>query len=156
MSDQQDGLEEVRRRVREQGWDVVSVPARDGIPRYSYTVGLSRRGLSEFIVFGFSPDLARPALGDLAQRARDGERFPSGVGLEDILPGMPAVLLDVPETEARHYLAAAREHAPRTLRALQIVWPDGADRFPWQHGYDDAFRARQVILNPFARTVVRR
>jgi len=144
--------EQIRQRVREQGWDVVSVPAQAGIPPHSYTVGLARRGLHEFIVFGFSPELARPVLSDLAQRARDGERFPTNVGLEDVLPGMPAVLLDVPSVEADHYLAAARDCAPTNFRALQIVWPDERDLFPWQDGYDEVFRGRQIVLQPFART----
>jgi hypothetical protein len=156
MSDQQRQLEQIRQRVREQGWDVVSVPARVDTPQHSYTVGLARRGMHEFIVFGFSPDLARPVLSDLAQRVLDGERLAVNAGLWDVLPGMPAVLLDVPEVEANHYLSAAGEFAPKTLRALQIVWPDGDDLFPWQDGYDETFRARQLILNPFADAVGRR
>ena len=156
MSETRPTPEQIRQRVHAQGWDVVSVPAQAGTPPQSYTVGLARRGLHEFIVFGFSPELARPVLGDLAQRARDGERFPTNVGLEDVLPGMPAVLLDVPSVEADHYLPAARDCAPMNLRALQIVWPDGRDLFPWQDGYDETFRGRQIVLHPFARTGGRR
>ena len=78
------------------------------------------------------------------------------VGLADVLPGMPAVLLEVPEAEANHYLVAAREYAPKSLRALQIAWPDGQDLFPWQDGYDESFRERQVILNLFAEAAGRR
>ena len=156
MSEIRPTPEQIRQRVRDRGWDVVSVPAQAGIPPHSYTAGLALEGLPEFIVFGFSPELARPVLGDLAQRARDGERFPTNVGLEDVLPGMPAVLLDVPSVEADHYLAAARDCAPTNLRALQIVWPDGRDLFPWQDGYDETFRGRQIVLHPFARTGGRR
>jgi len=156
MNDQGYDVEGLRQRVREQGWDVVSVAVKGGVPRHSYTIGLARRGLPEFIVFGFSADLARPVLSDLAQRVLDGERFPTQVGLADVLPGMPAVLLEVPEAEANHYLVAAREYAPKSLRALQIAWPDGQDLFPWQDGYDESFRERQVILNLFAEATGRR
>ena len=156
MSDQQRQVEQIRQRVREQGWDVVSVPACVDTPQHSYTVGLARRGMHEFVVFGFSPELARPVLGDLAQRVLDGERLAVNAALWDVLPGMPAVLLDVPEVEAHHYLPAAREFAPKTLRALQIAWPDGNDRFPWQDGYDEAFRPRQIVLNPLAEAMVGR
>ena len=152
MSETSRITEQIRQRVREQGWDVVSVPAQAGIPPHSYTAGLALGGLHEFIVFGFSPELARPVLSDLAQRARDGERFPTNTGLEDVLPGMPAVLLEVPQVEADHYLAAARDCAPKSLRALQIVWPDERDLFPWQDGYDETFRGRQMVLHPFAQT----
>ena len=152
MSETSRITEEIRQRVREQGWDVVSVAAQAGIPPHSYTAGLALGGLHEFIVFGFSPELARPVLSDLAQRARDGERFPTNTGLEDVLPGMPVVLLEVPQVEADHYLEAARDCAPTSLRALQIVWPDGRDLFPWQDGYDEEFRGRQMVLHPFART----
>ncbi len=156
MSDTGRNIEQIRQRVRAQGWDVVSVPAQAGIPPHSYTAGLALGGLHEFIVFGFSPELARPVLSDLAQRERDGERFPTNVGLEDVLPGMPVVLLEVPQVEAAHYLVAARDCAPTNLRALQIVWPDGRDLFPWQDGYDEAFRGRQIVLHPFARSGRRR
>jgi hypothetical protein len=60
-------------------------------------------------------------LGDLAQRVRDGERYPTNTGLEDVPPGMPAVLLEVPQVDADHYLAAARDGAPTNFPALQIV-----------------------------------
>ena len=106
MNETRRTTEQIRQRVRAQGWDVVSVPAQAGIPPHSYTAGLALGGLHEFIVFGFSPELARPVLSDLAQRLRDGERFPTNVGLEDVLPGMPVVLLEVPQVEADHYLAA--------------------------------------------------
>jgi len=155
MSETRRTTEQIRQRVHAQGWDVVSVPAQAGIPPHSYTAGLALGGLHEFIVFGFTPELARPVLSDLAQRVRDGERFPTNVGLEDVLPGMPVVLLDVPQVEAAHYLAVARDCAPTNLRALQIVWPDGRDLFPWQDGYDEAFRTRQIVLHPFARTRLR-
>lgn len=146
-------VEQVRRRVRARGWDVVSVPAAADVPQHSYTAGLTRRGLCDFILFGFSPDVARPVLADLAQRSLGGERFPANTGLADLLPGMPAVLLDVPPAEADHYLRAARALATGGVRAFQIVWPDGQDLFPWQPGYDEAFRPRQVVLNPFSRTL---
>jgi hypothetical protein len=141
--------DETRAGERRRGWDVVTVAERDGVPAHSYTTGLARRGLPEFILFGFSPGLAGPVLADLAQRALDGERFGANLPVEDALPGMPAMLLDVPEVEARHYLPAAHASAPKALRALQVVWPDGDDRYPWQPGYDDAFRPRQIILTPF-------
>jgi hypothetical protein len=136
---------------RKHRWEVVCVPARVDVPEYSYTAGLARRGLHEFIVFGFSPSLARPVLDDLAQRVLDGERLHANVVLEDVLPGMPAVLIEVPDVEARHYLPDAHEFSSKALRALQIAWPDGHDLFPWQEGYDEAFRKRQVLLNPFAK-----
>jgi hypothetical protein len=112
--------------------------------------------MHEFIVFGCSPDLARPVLSDLAQRVLDGERLAVNAGLRDALPGMPAVLLDVPVVEAHHDLSAAGEFAPKTLRALQTAWSDGDDLFPWQDGYDETFRARRLILNPLADAVGRR
>jgi len=42
--------------------------------------------------------------------------------------------------------------APTNPGALQIVWPDGRNLFPWQHGHDEALRGRRIVLHPFART----
>jgi SAM-dependent methyltransferase len=78
------------------------------------------------------------------------------ITLQDSSPGMLAVLLVVLRVEADHYPAATRDCAPPNLRALQIVWPDGRDLFPWQDGYDETFRWRQIVLHLFARTRGRR
>jgi hypothetical protein len=99
-----------------------------------YTVGLTGRGLPELIVFGLPPDLARPALRDLADDLVTGRReIGAGQRADDVLAGHPARFVAVTEAD-RHLPAAARFYAGAAVRALQLVWPDRHERWPWQIG----------------------
>ena len=99
-----------------------------------YTVGLTGHGLPELIVFGLPPDLARPALRALADDLVAGRvTIAAGQRADDVLAGHPAQFVAVTEPD-RHLPAAAQVYAGAPLRALQVVWPDRYQRWPWQTG----------------------
>jgi hypothetical protein len=144
-----DATTPLQREVAARGFAIVTRAGTDDVPEHSYTVGLGRTNRPEYILFGFSAAVAVPVLQDLALRTRDGERFAPNTNVEDVLPGMPVALLEVPADLVAQFLPEARGFAPsRGPRALQVVWPDGEDRFPWQSGYDGAWRHRQLLLQP--------
>ena len=141
--------DEVLGEVRTRGFAVVSVPGTAQVPQHSHTVGLSLRDRPDFILFGFSPDVARPVLADLVLRMLDGERFEPNTDVEDLIPGMPIALLEVPDDLVQRFLPlACGLPGARRARALQVVWPDSEDRFPWQRGYSGEWRERQLLLQP--------
>ena len=99
-----------------------------------YTVGLTGHGQPELILFGLPPDLSRPALRALAADLIAGRRtVDAGREADDVLEGHPVTFVAVTEPE-RHLPVAAQFYAGRTVRALQIVWPDRYHRWPWQTG----------------------
>jgi Domain of unknown function (DUF4262) len=79
-----DYLAEIRAKIRRRGWTVQYVED-DQVP-YAYTVGLTRRGLPEFLMTGISPQRAARLLGGVAESAAGvevptpGERLTLGCG----------------------------------------------------------------------------
>ena len=101
-----------------------------------YTVGLTGHDLPELIVFGLPPDISRPALELLAADLIAGRRqIAAGQRADDVLEGHPVRFVAVTEPD-RHLPVAAQFYAGTgtTVRALQIVWPDRYERWPWQTG----------------------
>lgn len=101
-----------------------------------YTVGLTGHGHPELIVFGLPPDISRPLLRDVAADLVAGRRVvTAGQVAGDVLAGHPVRFVEVPEPD-RHLPVAAQFYAVAgtQVRAMQIVWPDRHDRWPWDAG----------------------
>jgi len=118
------------------GWTVTAVlPEQPGDAHVAYTVGLTGVGAPELVLTGLRPDLAHAILGDLAQRALAGQRWPHRHRIDDLLLGHPAVIVVGTANEQIVPATACAIYGPGTVALQQIVWPDPADRFPWDPGY---------------------
>jgi hypothetical protein len=128
-------LASMDRKVRKYGWGVVHVGGGEGEPPFAYTVGLPRHyDHPEFVIVGVPPAAAR-TLNALGDRVRDGEVFRAGDRPEFALPGYTTELIDLDWDESHRNLPVAWRLNGGPVDALQLVWPDGADRLPWDAGY---------------------
>ncbi|GIF75669.1 DUF4262 domain-containing protein [Asanoa siamensis] len=115
------------RVIAEHGWMVQSVfPARggNGAP-FAYTVGLTAAGLPELIVCGLPADIAGHLLNTAAHRSLGAELRP-GEALDEIA-SVPLRVVDAPTAPVT---TAHRLYPDRTVRALQLVWPDLHGHYP--------------------------
>ena len=124
--------------MRRHGWATRYVPGVPGSPSHAYTVGLFEYDAPEAIVFGLPLRSADGLLARIGGRTRDGARFRHGQVLDDLVPPLRVMLLDVADT-SEHLPDACGfvEPAPpgkRSLRAWQIVYPDDDGLWPWQPG----------------------
>jgi hypothetical protein len=143
-------LDEIRDDLAEtiarRGYEVVNVFGDAEIGGYSYTVGLTDRGLPELIMVGFQTSLMQGLLRDSVPKAdnlRDG----------DVLTGVATVPLGlrrIPQEAADRFLLMAHTHYGRSVEAIQLVIPDAAGRFPWQPGCDPLYIRYQSAFIPFA------
>lgn len=139
LHDDLDGL------IATNGWAVLGVLADVDAPRFAYTVGLAALGLPELIVFGLPLEVARHFLNQLGQRLRAGEQLPLDTDLHDVAEGFASQLVAAPRQASDQYMFATQRRYPH-YRALQLVWPDRAGRFPWDGGFDQRFMALQPVL----------
>lgn len=144
------GLNRVRKDVADMvahhGWAVLSIHADVDTPPYSYTVGLTEKGLPEIILFGVPPDAAQPVLEILAKELVDGKSYGENTPLTRVFAGVNAYLKPVPEIAAREKMWLASEFYPKRMAGLQLVWPDEAGVFPWQDGFNENLRLAQPLL----------
>jgi hypothetical protein len=111
------------------GWAVQSVERTGMRAPFSYTVGLTRRDL--------------PAAQLLHERAlpQPGEVLTvAGHGFE---------VVAVPHPEA-HLFIATGLYGEGAVTALQLVWADAQQRWPWDRGHGGG-RGGQPVLGPRAR-----
>lgn len=120
--------------IEAHGWAVQGVfpTAEDPGATFTYTVGLTAKGLPELLVYGLNPQVATNLLNMAAQWMIDNERaFATGEPYTGFLAGDYVVrFIDATTGD----LAVARRLYPE-VRCLQMVWPDRDGRFPWDDGY---------------------
>jgi hypothetical protein len=122
---------DIQRFLENPGWAVIGVFADEanGVPGFSYTVGLTAKGLPELITLGLPEDSARHILNDAARRLLAGERFESGQILHE-LANLPLSVRLVDDANARSTAYSAFRHFPDGCRFLQLVWPNRSGAFP--------------------------
>jgi hypothetical protein len=147
-------------RIAEDGWAIHTVlpllDDPDPDPPFAYTVGLSgpRFGHPELLVVGLGRDTTHIVLTDLCERVRDGQRLHAGQRITDLLEAVDG---DAVQVELLRVDDAADPRAPLSaanrlyghggpVDALQVVWSDRNDRFPWDPGYDASLQPMQLLL----------
>lgn len=127
------------------GWMIQYVSGSDTQPSFTYTVGLTAKGLPELVVFSMQAKMARFTLNQMARRLVSGEAVPIDVRLADTFDGGDAQLVHADRDLADKYMHQARYRYP-DYHALQLVWTDPGMHFPWEEGYADKFIALQPVL----------
>jgi hypothetical protein len=119
------------RLIASGGWALTRV--FDADPPFSYTTGLTEFAHPELIIYGnMRPEFHAAILNDLGVRVAAGRRFLPGDMLDDVLRNGPITFVAVDEPSV---LGQSVALYGRGFSALQVVWPDGENRFPWQPGY---------------------
>lgn len=131
---------QVIRNVRSAGWHVMGVGGGPGgEPAFAYTVGLGHRtGHPELLMSGQPIKLMAAVLNEVAERiVVGGQRFGPGAVIEGALAWHPMVVDDVDPVPSAELLRYASWFQRRSVKAVQLVWPDARGLFPWQPGADD-------------------
>lgn len=135
-------LETVEEKIATYGWMIQAVGASRKEPAFHYTVGLTRMGLPEVITFGLPIDIGQQLLNDVAvkmqaEQVAGDPPITAGSRRDDIIVGFDVVFIDVLDT-TKHLTVANTlcSNGLTPVRALQMVWPDRAGRFPWDAGFE--------------------
>lgn len=147
MSNIQNYLAAVRRKIAAHGWTIQFVSGHYENPQFHYTLGLFPIAGFEIVTFGMAPTDGGIVLNELAERVQGGTRFTNGQALTDVLAGGYAVtMLEI--SDANAWLKIARllytsNGAP--LPVWQMVLPDAAHALPWDPAYNGP---AQPLLGP--------
>jgi Domain of unknown function (DUF4262) len=143
--------EEIAKVVRRHGWFAACVSDR---PPFLYTIGLMQTlNHPELIILGQDSDRTHPLISGIIQYIRAGQSFAN--------PGVCSLHLNgehrlgfrrVHPTQHPRYLGFAMgyyRHIGRfgELQAIQVFWPDGRGKFPFEVGCDLAAHELQPRLD---------
>lgn len=139
--------------LRRYGWIGRGVdPSQDdppGTPRFAYTAGLERTWRHpELIVVGIPWPAAGAVLRGAVERVRAGQAFQPGQRYADVVAAGDVVVVEVSHAHRIFSMTYAMWlYGGEDFRALQLVWPDAAGRYPWDEGYDRASFGEQEDLS---------
>jgi len=148
--------ETIFREINQRGWHALHVPAEQGQPAYTFSVGhYLYQKHPEILIVGAPEKIAQQLLEQVGLRVQGmGERLHANRPYRNFLQGLDVAFLPVSIKHYNEYLGFANwfydslEHA---YPVLQLVWPDPAGVFPWQRRYDQRFKALQPLLGRVKR-----
>jgi len=139
--------------IRDHGWHVIGVDADDEGPGFAYSVGMTDTlNHPEVIVFGLDTRSMTSIVNGIGAEIRGGRRFDQPGVYADVLGGGVACkFVTVDPAHHPEYLGGAMWHRrhvgqPKTLRAVQCLWPDKAGTFPDDPACHPEVLRRQPLL----------
>lgn len=139
------------------GWSDMSifpVKGQKGLP-FNYTVGFKEREHPEILIMGLDAKTMHGILSVVYQQVKSGTRFNPDQYYSFVLNGHRVAFVEITDPVARgegvdySYPMSMTKRLMGDFIALQLVWPDEKDRFPWHDDFDPKLRDAQVLLGPW-------
>lgn len=134
--------------VADFGWHVVGVEGEKNIPGWAYSVGFFKTfSHPEVVVFGLPADVADSMINLIGERIEGGERFEDGAEIDDLLQGVTCALRPVLEKWYAPFLGAATWfYKGIGFPAVQCIWPDHEQHYPWDRKFRRDWLWAQPLL----------
>jgi hypothetical protein len=135
--------------VEQYGFHVAVVPGDGYSPAFAYTIGLYKTyGYPELICFGLNQDLLHSVLWSGKELLDKQPILDQSLGYPDFIGNYDVRLLTVNRAWYRYYFGyGIWFNQGQDFPALQIVWPDKKALFPWEEGFNPAWKAGQPLLD---------
>jgi len=142
-------LEKTKHNIEKYGLQVISIRASEYLPSFSYSIGLLESYQHpELICFGLSTDLMHTLINDVAALIKQGEKAESGRNYDNIFANSDAQFVQVDARNVPDYFTLALKYYQLDqIPAMQLVWTDRKNRFPWDMGFEEEFVYKQPLLD---------
>jgi hypothetical protein len=133
--------------IEKHGWELMCVKGDDIAPGFSYTVGVyEATGQPEIIEVGLRKDTAHYALNEAARRMRAGE-LKINQREAEIISNVDCVFRPIEDRWIQQLMYRAQWfYNDLPFPAVQCIYPDIENRFPWEEDFDSSWRPRQALL----------
>ena len=114
-----------------------------------FWLGWEKYNHPEIICFGLPTDLAHLIINDVANLIKNGEKITSYQDYDDqFFKESRAQFLPVDFRNIDDYFGGALNYYQHNkFSALQLVWTDRNDKFPWEDGFEEKFIYDQPLLD---------
>lgn len=142
-------LESTKLNIEKFGLQVIMVSSKGYNPSFAYSIGLSQTyGHPEIICFGLPNDLGHAIINDVAEMIKQHESIKIDKEYDNIFKDSRAKFLKVDERNIEDYFGVGLEHyKDKKFEALQLIWTDRNDTFPWEENFEEEFIYRQPLLD---------
>jgi hypothetical protein len=135
--------------IQKYGWTVMIVEATDYLPSFAYTIGLWKNYQHpELICFGLATTSLHSVLNVGGELVREGQRLETGREYDDFFEQGTSQFISVQSRNLNDYFGYALWfNKMNEFPALQLVWTDRNNRYPWNKGFEEEFIYRQPLLD---------
>lgn len=144
-----DLLERTKLNIDKFGLQVITVAATNYLPSFTYSIGLTQTyHHPEIICFGLPTDLGHEINNIVAGLIKDGEVFTCGEIYNNIFKESKAMFITVDKRNIDDYFGTGiNYYQDKQFDALQLIWTDSNDRFPWEENFEEKYAYIQPLLD---------
>lgn len=135
--------------IEKYGLTVMIIKGTDYLPSFAYSIGLWKKfGHPEIISFGLTTQTLHSIINLAADIVKAGQTIQPGKIYTDFFETGKSEFVIVDKRNLRDYFGAAIDfYNSVEFPALQLVWTDRNDKFPWDTGFEEEFIYRQPLLD---------
>lgn len=149
--------EKIKGDIERVGWSAIGVFGDEHGPSFTYSVGLSLKGLPELLMVGVPSQAAHAFMAQYIEAMdRDGVLDDKTVSTEYAANDFRLAFCDVDSRAAcEHYMFQALEYLGSVPpRVQQLVWADKANVLPFEAGCDPRMAEMQCLVRDYRTEVV--
>ncbi len=142
-------LQKTKLNIEKYGLQVISINATDYLPSFTYSIGLLQTYQHpEVICFGLKIDLMHVLINDVAEIVKREGKIEVGKIYSNLFEGFDAQFVEVdPRNTGDYFQFGLKYYQRRQIPAMQLVWPDDANRFPWEANFQENLIYKQPLLD---------
>lgn len=131
------------------GWKVMLLEATNYLPSFAYTIGLWKNYKHpEIISFGLTTKTLHLIINDAGEIAKAGQIIEVGKTYDNSFENSDTQFVIVDDRNIADYFGQAiNYYNAKDFPAIQLVWTDRNNRFPWDNDYEKEFEFRQPLLD---------
>jgi hypothetical protein len=135
--------------IEKYGLSVVILEATDYSPAFAYSIGLWEKFKHpEIICFGLTTKMLHALINDVAELVKQGQTITANKNYTDFFNNSDTRFVNVDPGYLTNYFGRAiNYYSSDQFPALQFVWTDRKNNFPWDKDYEEEFKYRQPLLD---------
>lgn len=129
--------EEIEEIIKREGHVVIKTQSdsKTSPVELAYTVGMSKKGTSDFMMMGFKSDMMHGLLNDVVRELDRGSIIRKPRRLSKILKGYDVMLSPIPDLDAARFAYVLNKYSKGAdLNLVQVFLPDPQGLFPDDEG----------------------
>ena len=141
--------EKTESNIEKYGLTVIVLKATDYLPAFAYSIGLWKTFKHpEIICFGLTTKTLQVLINDVAELVKQGTIINANKKYNDFLENSDTQFVNVNPSYYTHYFGTAiNYYNSEQFPALQFVWTDRNNKFPWDNDFEEEFKYRQPLLD---------
>ncbi len=135
--------------IEKYGLTVIILEATEYLPAFAYSIGLWKTFKHpEIICFGLTTKNLHALINDVAELVKQGQIIATNKNYDEFFNNADTQFVNVdPSYFSNYFGTAINYYNSEKFPALQFVWTDRNNKFPWDTDYEEDFQYRQPLLD---------